>query len=243
MSGVVLRGLPREVAGVIRRWPLTATLPAAVLGIGADAIMLLRHHIGAEILLGVILALAFELYVGFAELIVAADRGHAPHPSMRTVLRRAVPFTPALLVASVAAVTLPLAATPLLVIPGFWLLTRWSLFAPAIVHERLRPAASLRRSADLVRGAFWPVACSVSLSVLIEHAIIHATAHTAEPALGSLLLGLLGAAMATTLVSPPAAFTISIVYERLEHAAAHTRACLPADTGGPPSRPGAIAAG
>jgi hypothetical protein len=243
MPGLVLRGLPREVAGVIGRWPLTATLPAAVLGIGADAIMLVQHHLGAEILLGVILALAFELYVGFAELIVAADRGRKPHVGMRALLRRAAPLTPALLLASVAAVTLPLAATGLLVIPGVWLLTRWSLFAPAIVHERLGPAASLRRSADLVRGAFWPVACSVSLSVLIEHAIIHGTAHTAEPALGSLPLGLLGAALATTLVSPPAAFTISIVYERLERAAAHTRACLPADTGGPPSRPGAIAAG
>jgi hypothetical protein len=243
MPGLVLRGLPRDVVGVIRRWPLTSLVPAALLGLAADALLLLRDHIGAEILLGVLIALAFELYVGFAELIVAADRDRLPHGRVLPLLRRAVPLTPALVVASAVAVTLPLAATALLIIPGFWLLTRWSLFAPAIVHERLGPAASLRRSTELVRGAFWPVACSVSVAVLVEHAVIHSAAHTAEPALGSLVLGLLGTALATTLVSPPAAFTISLVYERLEHAAAHTRASLPADTGGPPSRPGAIAAG
>jgi hypothetical protein len=83
------------------------------------------------------------------------------------------------------------------------------------VHERLRPVAALRRSAALVRGVFWAVAVSVTASVLVEHAVIHGTAHTSESALGSPLLGLLGAALATAAVSAPAAFTISIVYERL----------------------------
>jgi hypothetical protein len=94
-------------------------------------------------------------------------------------------------------------------------MTRWSLFAPAIVHERLGVVASLRRSTDLVRGAFWPVACTVTTAVLIEHAVIQLTAHQSESLLGSPLLGLVGAAIAVMIVSPPAAFTISIVYERL----------------------------
>jgi hypothetical protein len=130
-------------------------------------------------------------------------------------LRRASPRTAALVAASVVAVTLPLAAAGLLILPGLWLMTRWSLFAPAIVHERLGVAASLRRSTDLVRGAFWPVACTVTTAVLIEHAVIQLTVHQSEALLGSPLLGLAGAAIAVMLVSPPAAFTISIVYERL----------------------------
>jgi hypothetical protein len=213
-SQIVLRGLPHDVAGVIRRRAVAAAVPAALLGLGADAIILLRHHAGAEILLGVALALAFELYVGYAELIVAADRDRAAHPRMLPLLRRAAPMTPALLVASLAAVTLPLAASALLVIPGLWLMTRWSLFAPAIVHERLGPRDSLSRSSELVRGAFWAVFVSVTLSVLAEHAIIHGVAHGAEPALGSTALSLIGAALITALVSAPAAFTISVVYER-----------------------------
>jgi len=155
------------------------------------------------------------MYVGYAELIVALDRGHAPRIGSGALLRRALPLTGPLVVASIAAVTLPLAASGLLVLPGLWLLTRWALFAPAIVHEKLGVRASLGRSRALVRGAFWGVAASVSLSVLVEHGVIHATAHTSEALGGSAFLGFVGAAVATALVSGPAAFTISVVYERL----------------------------
>src|SRR5207253_2272404 len=79
-------------------------------------------------------------------------------------------------------------------------------------------AMSWERSSALVRGAFWGVAASVTVSVLVEHAVIHGTAHTIVPATGSAAIGLVGAAVATTAVSPAAAFTISIVYERLERA-------------------------
>src|SRR4051794_34466866 len=181
---VVLPGLPREVAGILRRHWWVATLPAAALGAGADALVLLRHELGGEIAVGIALALAFELYVGWAELIVAADRSEGERPGVLTILRRAGVVTPPLLLASIVAVTLPLAAASLLVVPGLWLLTRWSLFAPAVVHEGLGPRTALRRSADLVHGAFWVVAATVTASVLIEHGVIHATAHAAEPALG-----------------------------------------------------------
>src|SRR4051794_32970847 len=218
-SDVVLHGLAREVGGITRRHLVAAAVPAALLGAGADAIEVLRHHVGAEIALGLLLAMAFELYVGYAELIVAADRAPGPRPPIRRLLWRAAPRTPALVLASVVAVMIPLAATGALVLPGLWLMTRWSLFAPAIVHERLRPLASLRRSNELVRGVFWPVFIAVTGSVIIEHAVIHATAHTAKPLLGPAWAGLLGAALATMIVSPPAAFTISLVYERLEQRA------------------------
>jgi hypothetical protein len=210
----VVPGLAREVGGILRRNWVLALPPAALLGAGADAVLLLHDNLLAEILAGILLAIAFEMYVGYAELIVALDRGHAPRVGSGALLRRAMPLTVPLVLASIVGVTLPLAATGLLVIPGLWLLTRWSLFAPAIVHERLGPFAALSRSSQLVRGAFWVVFLTVTLSVLVEHAIIHGTAHTAEPALGSTAMGLLGAALATALVSAPAAFTISVVYER-----------------------------
>jgi hypothetical protein len=221
----LVHGLPREVAGVTRRHLLAAAVPAAFLGAGADAIEVLRHDVGAEIALGLLLAMAFELYVGYAEVIVAADRAPGPRPAIATMLGRATPHTFALVLASAVAVTLPLAATGALVVPGLWLMTRWSLFAPAIVHERLRPMAALRRSSELVRGAFWPVLVVVTGSVLIEHAVIHGTAHAAEPLLGAAWVGLVGAALATMIVSAPAAFTISLVYERRsERGVAHAAA-------------------
>jgi hypothetical protein len=211
----VLPGLAADVGGILRRHWIAAIVPAALLGAAADAVLLLHEHLIAEILAGLAIAVAFELYIGYAELIVGADRSPGPRPGILVLLARALPLTTGLVLASLVAVTLPLAATGLLVIPGLWLLTRWALFAPALVHERLGPWDALRRSSDLVRGAFWVVFGTVTLSVLLEHAVIHATAHEAEPALGSLALGLLGAALVTAAVSGPAAFTISIVYERL----------------------------
>jgi hypothetical protein len=210
----VLPGLSREVAGILRRnWAL-ALPPAALLGAGADAVLLLHDHLIAEIVVGISLAIAFEMYVGYAELVVARDRGHAPRTGAGPLLRRAMPLTAPLVISSLIAVTLPLAASGLLLIPGLWLLTRWALFAPAIVHEGLGPLDALSRSSTLVRGAFWAVFISVTLSVLVEHAIIHGVAHGAEPALGSTALSLIAAALITALVSAPAAFTISVVYER-----------------------------
>jgi hypothetical protein len=208
-----------EVAAILRRHRLAAIVPALLLGAGADAIVLVRHDLGAEIAVGLALAIAFELYVGYAERIVAADRAGGRRPDVGTMLREAAAVAPALVAASALAVALPLAATGLLVLPGLWLFTRWSLFAPAIVHERLGPLASLARSAALVRGAAWAVATTATASALIEHAVIHATAHSAEPLLGSTLLALVVAAFATAAVSPPAAFTISVVYERRLNAA------------------------
>jgi len=203
-----------EVAAILRRHRLAAIAPALVLGAGAAAIVLVRGDLGAEVALGLALAIAFELYVGYAERIVAADREGGRRPSVRAMLREAAALLPALLAASAVAVALPLAASGLLVVPGLWLFTRWSLFAPAIVHEGLGPLAALARSAALVRGATWPVAATATASALVEHATIHATAHGAEPLLGSALLALAVAALAAAAVSPPAAFTISVVYER-----------------------------
>jgi hypothetical protein len=216
----VFGGLIREVAGVIRRQPVAAVVPAAFLGAMVDTLEVLRHHLAANILLGLAIALVFELYVGYAELLIAVDRQPGARPTVLRMLRGALPLTAALLAASVVAVSVPLAAAGLLILPGLWLMTRWSLFAPAIVHERLGVVASLRRSTELVRGAFWPVACTVTTAVLIEHAVIQLTAHQSESLLGSPLLGLAGAAIAVMIVSPPAAFTISIVYERLADPAA-----------------------
>jgi hypothetical protein len=214
-SDVVLRGLAREIAGILRRQWLPALLPAAALGAGAGAIVLVRHEIGAEIVLGILLAVAFELYVAWAELIVAADRGEDRPATTGVMVRRATAVLPALLLASFVAVSVPLAASGLLVLPGLWLLTRWSLFAPAIVHEGLGWRAALARSNALVRGAFWAVALAVTGSVVIEHAVIHAAAHTLEPAHGTAGTGLIVAAVTAMAVSPAAAFTISLVYERL----------------------------
>src|SRR3712207_9453841 len=84
-------------------------------------------------------AFAYYLYVAYAEEVALEYERGADGIAARGVLhelRQAAPVVLPVVVASVAAITLPTAATGLLVVPGLWLLTRWSLFAPVISRER-----------------------------------------------------------------------------------------------------------
>lgn len=214
-STVPLRREWVRAAAVVRRHPVASLLPAAALGAAADLLQLVGPDLFAQVLLGIALAIAFELYVAYAErLLIEIERDDA-RIEMRRMLAGALTILPPLLVASLLAVTLPLAAGGLLVLPGLWLLTKWSLFAPAIAREGLGAVGSLRRSAELVSGRFWRVFGVVTVALLIEHGVIHASAHSAEPVLGSRVLGLLAAAIVVAAVSPLAAFTVSLVYGRL----------------------------
>jgi hypothetical protein len=215
-----LRGAWAQAAAVVRRHPVAALLPAGVLGAAADVLQLVGPSVVAQAALGLALAVAFELYVAYAERLLIEDRRDRGRVEIAYMLRGALAIFPPLLAASLLAVTLPLAATGLLVVPGLWLLTRWSLFAPAIAREGLGSLDSLRRSTDLVRGHFWPVFGVATVAILIEHGVIHASSHAAEPVLGSRVLGLVAAGLVVAAVSPFAAFTVSLVYDRLSTAAA-----------------------
>jgi hypothetical protein len=164
-------------------------------------------------------AFAYFLYVAYAEEVAAeAERGVA-NITLRGVLRelrQAAPVVPPVIVASVFAITVPTAATGLLVIPGAWLLTRWSLFAPVISRERLGPMEALKRSNGLVREHFWFVFLTATLALVLEEAIVHAGA----------LVGLLisnsetwgewaGATISAALITPLAALATSVTYQRL----------------------------
>ena len=204
-----------EALAIVRRYPAAALLPAAALGALSDLLQVVHGGFLAAVALGLGLAVAFELYVAYAErLALEADR-KAERVSVVELLRAAAPLLPRLLLASVLAVALPAAAVGLLVLPGLWLLTRWVLYAPVIAREGVGPLVALRRSSGLVKGRFWRVLAVATAALIVEHAVIQTTAHTAEPLLGSQLLALLAAGLAVAAVSPIAALTISLVYDRL----------------------------
>jgi hypothetical protein len=212
----------REALAIIRRYPLATIVPAVVLAALADAPYYFLEHSGfawEEILTFLTAAFAYFLYVAYAEEVaLEAERG-ADRITIRGVLRKlrqAAPVVPPVIVASVFAITVPTAATGLLVIPGAWLLTRWSLFAPVISRERLGPMEALKRSNGLVRDHFWLVFLTATLAFVLEEAIIHAGA----------LVGLLisdsdtwgewaGATISASLITPLAALATSVTYQRL----------------------------
>jgi hypothetical protein len=212
----------REAFAIIRRYPLATIAPAVVLAALAEAPYYFLEQSGfawEEILAFLTAAFAFYLYVAYAEEVaVEAERG-ADRITARGVLRelrQAAPVVPPVIVASVVAITVPTAATGLLVIPGVWLLTRWSLFAPVISRERPGPVQALRRSSRLVRDHFWLVFLTATLAFVLEEAIVHAGALVGYRILGSDTWGdWAGATISAALITPPAALATSVTYQRL----------------------------
>jgi len=102
------------------------------------------------------------------------------------------------------------------VVPGLWLLTRWSLFAPVISRERPGPMEALKRSNGLVRDHFWLAFLTATLALILEETVIHAGALVGHLISGSDTWGeWAGGTIAASLITPVAALATSVTYQRL----------------------------
>jgi hypothetical protein len=215
----------REALGIIGRYPWASVVPAAVLGmLGTAPYYFIKGKINIpeEILTSLTGAFAFYLYivyVAYTEEVIAAGERGAERITMRGMLhmlRQASPVVPFAMVAAVAAITIPRIATILLVIPGLWLLTRWSLFASAISREHLGPVAALKRSNELVRGHFELVFLTATLATVLEEVAVHTGGVAGLLVSGSDTWGQwLGSWIGALLIMPLAAFTTSVTYMHL----------------------------
>ena len=134
-------------------------------------------------------------------------------------LRQAIPVVPTIIIASTIALSTAAVATVLLVLPGLWLLTRWSLFASVVKTERLGPVAALKRSNQLVRDHFWTVFLTATLAFIFEEIVIDVGGSVGVLVSDSETWGeYVGALIAGSLISPLAALTTATAYLRLTHA-------------------------
>ena len=211
----------REALAIIVRHPVATVVPALFLGALTETPHLLPDNRSfLEMTLAfVVESLAFYLYVAYAERLISEAR-RSPEPiSVLRVLRNlflAAPVVPIVAVASLAAIALPTASASLLVIPGIWVMARWSLFAPVIVSELLGPLAALRRSNELVRGNFELVFLTAAFAVVLEEALADAGMLGGHALTGSDTWGeWLGGSVATVVILPVASFATALVYGRL----------------------------
>jgi hypothetical protein len=163
-------------------------------------------------------AFAFYLYVAYAEELAHEAQGREHIPLRRVLVRllQAAPAVPFITVASFAAIALPTAAASLLIVPGLWLLTTWSLFAPAIVRERLGPLTALRRSDELVRGHFELVFLTAAFAAILEEAVLGAGAYVGLVVSGSETWGeWVGGSTAALLILPLTSFATALAYNCL----------------------------
>ena len=214
-------GVWREALAIIRKYPSATLLPAVPLGALADApYYFIEDSSGLDrIVTFFVAAFAFYLYVAYAEEVVVEAEQGVDRITLRGMLRellQAAPFVPRVVLAGTVAIALPSVATGLLVLPGVWLLTRWSLFAPAIRRENLGSMVALKRSNELVRGHFWMAFKTATLAFLLEEAGIHAGALVGLLISGSETWGeWIGGTIAASLLTPLAALTTSVAYVHL----------------------------
>ena len=233
----------REAPSIIRRYPLATIVPAMVLGALAEAFVLIGDSMLIdETLTNLATAFTYYLYVAYIEeVVVEASQGGSDisiHGGPRK-LWRAIPVALRILVAAIvfagvvliATVVLAFAAAAameigiteivtgllflLLLLPsGLWLLTRLSLFAPALSREHLGPVTALKRSYELVGGHFWLVFRTATLAFLLEEVADEPVAQVAELAFGSWGVWI-GSSIVSALITPLAAITTSLAYHRV----------------------------
>jgi hypothetical protein len=121
---------------------------------------------------------------------------------------------PALIVAGLLAGLGVLVGLILLIIPGLYLLTRWSMIVPVIVLEGRSAGDSFGRSWEIVRGNAWRVFWLIVITLFV--------AALASGILQALLLFLpdflstwLGSALANSIVVPFVASAWTVAYYRL----------------------------
>ena len=218
----------RGALAIVVRHPVAMVAPALFLAPLSEAPYLLpdnRSYLELALLF-IVESLAFYLYVAYAERITSEAR-RSPEPiSVLRILRNlllAAPVVPIVAFASLAAIALPTASASLLVIPGIWIMARWSLFAPVIVTELLGPVAALKRSNELVRGNFELVFLTAAFAVVLEEAVADAGTMVGLELTGSETWGeWVGGSVATIAILPVASFATALVYGHLRRTEART---------------------
>jgi hypothetical protein len=184
---------------IFRRYPLATLAPAAVLGAIGE---IPAYLIDGRPLLDRVLTLV-SAYVAYY-----------------LYLAEAAPFVPSVLVAALISLFVTTLAIGLLVIPGMWLYTRWSLATPVIREEGIGPVAATRRSNQLVRGHFWFVFATATVAYYLEGVVIHGGAEVAGSVTGSHTWGAwTGGSLVATLVVPLAAFATSLAHSSVRRRA------------------------
>jgi hypothetical protein len=173
-----IRGVWLSAMAIFRKYPVATLAPAAILCALGE---IPAYFIDGRPLLDQILTLvtayvAYYLYLAYAEGMVRKAQLGAQRLGLRGVLEdlfEATPFVPSVLVAALISLSITTVATGLLVIPGVWLYTRWSLATPVIREKGIGPLAATRRSNELVRGHFWFGFMTATVAYYLEGVVVH----------------------------------------------------------------------
>ena len=146
--------------------------------------------------------------------------------SVGEIYQRVQPRLPALIAAGIVAGIGIAIGFILLVIPGLFLLTRWSLISPSVVLEKRSAGESLSRSWELVKGHSWTV-----FGVILVTAVLSGLASAVIQALFVFLPDFLGTwiggLVANSIVAPFIALAWTLMYFALARPEPEAEAAAP----------------
>jgi hypothetical protein len=211
-----------DVGGVIRRVLEIYVDQAPVLMPAAAVVFVFTGIIAALLVVAspglVLVALLIDLVAGtlftgmVVELVADVQDGRRDS-SPGQLLRAATPVLGQLiLVGMIAAIGIVIGFF-LIVVPGLYLITIWSVVAPVVVLERPGALAALSRSRELVRGNGWQVfgvILVLYIVVGIASFILEAVAESAGSGAGIVVRVIVG-----VLTAPLASLAAAVLYFEL----------------------------
>lgn len=185
--------------------------------------------------IGIVVALAVgTLYQGTVVGLVRDVQDGRRDSSAGELTRATLPVLGPLIGASILAGLGIGFGLVLLLVPGLYLLTIWSVIAPVIVVERSGSIAAFGRSRELVRGNGWPVFWTVFAAFLIATVAAIAFFLIATSIADGPLIEIVLSVLALTLTAPIEGLVASVLYFRLREIEGEP----PVGAGSVPQQPG-----
>jgi hypothetical protein len=163
----------------------------------------------------IVVGIVGSLWVQGALIATVADvRDGRADDAIETTYGRVRPFLVTLFVAGILAGVGIAVGLIALVVPGLFLLTRWSVVTPVVVLEKLGAMDALRRSWELVRGNGWTVFGVVVVTLLLA-LLAHGVFAAVFLFLPDFLRNWIGGLIANSIVTPFIALAWTTMYFHL----------------------------
>lgn len=201
------------------RFVTVAAVVFVVLALASALAESARGHGTGTALLWALVSLAITLVGSFwvqAALVLAVQdvRDGRIDTTVEELYGRTRPYLPSLIGAGLLAGLGIAFGLVLFIVPGLFLLTRWSLITPVIALEHKKAGESFGRSNELVKGQSWTV-LGVIVSSVILAAIAQIILGVAFSPLPRFVGSWIGALIADSLTVPFLALAWTCMYFRL----------------------------
>jgi hypothetical protein len=216
-----------EVGAVIRRVfeiyvdQASVLMPAAAVVFVITGILrqvLVAAGPGTALLAEIISLVAGMLFTGMVVELVADVQDGRRDATAGQLLRAVTPVLGQLILVGILYGVGVVVGFILIIIPGLFLITIWSVAAPVVVLEHPGAVAALRRSRELVRGSGWQVfgvIVVLDLLVFVVAAGIELAAASAGAGAGIVVEVIVG-----VLTAPVSALAAAVLYFKLRDPAA-----------------------